>query len=142
MSDNDLPVSVRIAKDRFPTTITAGAHTLRADEPESAGGSDSGPTPYDLLLASLGACTAITLRMYADRKQWPLEGVTVRLGLERVHAKDCDDCESEAGWVTRIQRVVELAGEALTDEQRTRLREIADRCPVHRTLTSEIRIDG
>lgn len=135
----DFPVSVEIA-DGFVTQIRAGKHTLRADEPESVGGTDTGPTPYDLLLASLGTCTAMTLRMYANRKGWPLERVDVRLSHERVHAKDCEDCESGEGLVTRIRREVAIHGE-LDDEQRRRLLEIADKCPVHRTLTAEIRID-
>jgi putative redox protein len=142
MSIETLSISVRIGHDHFPTEITAGRHALGADEPASVGGTDTGPTPYDLLLSSLGACTAITLRMYADRKQWPLDSVTVRLGIERVHAKDCDECESDKGWATRIRRVVELEGPTLSEQQRRRLAEIADRCPVHRTLTSEIRIAG
>ncbi len=133
------PVVVGIGTQRYPTDITASGHALAADEPVSVGGRDTGPNPYDLLLSSLGACTAITLRMYADRKGWPLEAVTVRLDHRRVHARDCAECESETGMVTLIERVLELDGE-LNDAQRQRLREIADQCPVHRTLTSEIRV--
>ena len=136
-------VTVRIGATGYTTDVTAGKHTLRADEPASVGGADTGPTPYDFLLTSLGTCTAMTLRMYADRKQWPLEGVDVTLSHERIHAKDCEDCETEKGLITQINRKVEIHGDALSDEQRARLHEIADRCPVHRTLTGEIKVrDG
>src|ERR671938_928405 len=118
------------------TEATANAHALVADEPVSAGGADSGPTPYDYLLAALGSCTAMTLRMYADRKGWPLESVTVRLSQERVHATDCEECETEEGRIDRIEREIELAG-PLGEEQRRRLLEIADKCPVHRTMQTE-----
>jgi putative redox protein len=119
--------------------VRAGRHQLLADEPRSVGGADQGPGPYDYLLASLGACTAITLRMYADRKGWPLEGVTVRLRHGRVHAADCADCATKEGRIDQIERVLELLG-PLDAEQRARLLEIADRCPVHRTLHGEIRV--
>ncbi|MEY9930278.1 putative OsmC-like protein/alpha/beta superfamily hydrolase [Catenulispora sp. GP43] len=115
--------------------ITAGRHHLVADEPVPTGG-DTGPNPYDLLLAALGACTSMTLRMYATRKNLPLEKVTVSLRHDRIHARDCEECESADGFVDRIDRTIRLDG-PLTDEQRTRLLEIADKCPVHRTLTSE-----
>ncbi len=119
--------------------ITAEGHRLVADEPVGVGGTDRGPTPYGLLLASLGACTSMTLRMYARRKQWPLEDVEVRLRHGRVHAKDCEDCEKPKGMVDEIHRVITMKG-PLDDEQRARLMEIADKCPVHRTLTNEIKI--
>ncbi|MDA8020356.1 MAG: bifunctional alpha/beta hydrolase/OsmC family protein [Thermoanaerobaculia bacterium] len=119
---------------------TADGHRLRADEPTSLGGTDTGPNPYDFLLTALGTCTNMTLRMYADRKGWPLEGVASRLSHRRVHARDCEDCESEDGMVAEIRRVLAIEGDALDDDQRQRLMEIADRCPVHRTLTSEIKI--
>ena len=118
--------------------ITAGRHQLSADEPTPVG-HDTGPTPYDLLLAGLGACTSMTLRMYATRKQWPLESVTVTLRHSRIHAKDCEDCATESGQLDRIDRVIQLSG-ALDAEQRRRLLEIADRCPVHRTLHSEVKV--
>jgi putative redox protein len=119
--------------------ITAGAHQLVADEPASAGGADSGPTPYDLLLASLGSCTAITVRMYADRKGWPLRHVTVRLRHRRIHATDCVDCETKMGQLDHIERELQFDGE-LTQEQRARLADIAEHCPVHRLLHSEVHI--
>jgi putative redox protein len=117
--------------------ITAGGHQLIADEPVAIGGADSGPTPYDLLLAGLGACTAITVRMYADRKGWPLRQTTVRLRHQRIHAKDCASCETTLGQLDQIERELQFEGE-LTDEQRARLMDIAERCPVHRTLESEV----
>ena len=132
-------VTVQIGSTGFATEIGSGEHSLRADEPESVGGTDTGPTPYDLLLSALGTCTAMTLRMYADRKGWPLDGATVELHHDRVHARDCAECEAETGYVSRITKRVTLLGN-LDDTQRARLLEIADRCPVHRTLTSEILI--
>ena len=120
----------------FYTEIMAGSHDLVADEPVSYGGTDLGPTPYGFLLSALGACTSITLRMYADRKNWPLDRISVGLNHEKIHAKDCDECETESGKVDRIMRAIELDGN-LSDEQRARLLEIADKCPVHKTLHSE-----
>ncbi|MHC4957775.1 MAG: OsmC family protein [Planctomycetota bacterium] len=133
-------VSVEEAGEGFVQTITAGRHTLTADEPADVGGSDLGPSPYDYLLSGLGACTTMTLRMYAKHKQWPLEKVRVTLRHGKIHADDCGDCETEKGKVDEIERELEIIGDELTDEQRARLLEIADRCPVHRTLTSEIKI--
>lgn len=113
-------------------------HTFTTDEPLEAGGDDAGPDPYTLLLAALGSCISMTIRLYARRKDWPLERVTVRLRQRRFHAKDCLECErSTEGFVHRIERSVSLEGK-LTDEQRARLQEIAHKCPVHRTLSSEI----
>ena len=124
---------------RFQQEVTVGTHRFLADEPLEVGGLDSGPGPYDLLLAGLGACTAMTLRLYAERKALPLERVTVRLNHSRIHAADCEDCETKEGMLDRIDRAITLRG-ALDAEQRRRLLEIADKCPVHRTLTSEIDI--
>lgn len=119
--------------------IEAGGHHLVSDEPLDLGGTDAGPTPYDLLVAALGSCTAITLQMYARHKGWPLEGVEVRLTHGKIHARDCADCETKEGRIDRIEREIVLQG-VLDAAQRARLLEIADRCPVHRTLTSEIEI--
>ena len=131
-------VLVQIGGSGYETAITAGQHTLVADEPVSLGGTDQGATPYDLLLAGLGACTVITLRMYADRKKWPLEGVEVRLSHEKIYARDCESCTSGPDTkITRIHRHLSFKGD-LDDDQIQRLRQIADRCPVHRTLESEI----
>ncbi len=123
------------------TEMETGRHELVADEPTSLGGTDAGPTPYDYLLAALGSCTSITIRMYADRKGWPLESVTVRLSQERIHATDCEECETEEGRIDRIEREIELA-RPLEEEQRRRLLEIADMCPVHRTLESEMLVEN
>lgn len=132
-------VTVRGSAEGFAQEITAGRHGLIADEPVSAGGTDRGPGPYDLLLAALGACTSMTIALYARRKGWQLTGVTVRLRHSRIHADDCAECETRQGMLDRIERDIAVAGE-FTTEQRTKLLEIANKCPVHRTLTSEINI--
>jgi uncharacterized OsmC-like protein/pimeloyl-ACP methyl ester carboxylesterase len=126
-------------RGRFEQEVVVGAHRFVADEPVEVGGFNAGPGPYDLVLAGLGACTAMTLRLYAERKSLPLERVTVRLRHEKIHAVDCEACETKEGMIDRIDRAITLAGK-LDDEQRARLLEIADKCPVHRTLTSEIEI--
>ena len=132
-------VVVQTGAEGYYTEVSAGGHPLVVDEPVSYGGTDLGPSPYQLLSASLGSCTSLTLRMYADRKEWPLESVTVRLKHEKIHAKDCEDCKSENGKVDVIDREIELEGK-LSPEQRQRLLEIADKCPVHKTLHSEIKV--
>lgn len=124
---------------KFQQEIRAGRHSLIADEPQAQGGLDTGPTPYDLVLAGLGACTSMTLRLYADHKGLPLERVSVALKHSRIHAADCETCETKEGKVDRIERVLTLTGE-LDADHRKRLLEIADKCPVHRTLMSEIDI--
>ncbi len=132
-------VIATIGPEPYTTAVTAGGrHRLTADEPESHDGADKGPNPFELLLASLGACKAITMRMYADRKEWPLDGVSIALDQDRVHAKDCDDVETDHGMVHLFDCEITLLGEDLTDEQRERLLEIADKCPVHRTLQGEV----
>jgi len=122
---------------KFTQEIRTGRHQLRADEPLGAGGTDTAPSPYEFLLAGLGACTSMTIRIYADRKQIPLEKVTVRLKHDKVHAQDCAECETKDGKIDRIEREIELAGN-LDEEQRAKLLEIASKCPVHRTLHSEV----
>ncbi len=136
----DAVPGVRVAEageGRFAQLVTMGRHRLRADEPESVGGDDSGPGPYDLLLAGLGACTSMTVRMYAEQKKWPLARVTVDLKHDKVHAADCAECETREGRIDRIERVLTLEGD-LDEAQRARLLEIANKCPVHRTLHSEV----
>jgi putative redox protein len=126
-------------RGKLQQEITAGAHRFLADEPESVGGLGSGPTPYDLLLAALGACTSMTLRLYTERKKIPLERTVVKLKHSRVYATDCKDCETKEGMIDEINREIMLEGN-LDSETRAKLLEIADKCPVHKTLTSEIKI--
>jgi uncharacterized OsmC-like protein len=126
-------------KSKFQQTVSVGPHSLLADEPVASGGEDSGPGPYDFVLAGLGACTSMTMRMYADRKSLPLERVTVTLKHSKIHAQDCAECETKEGMLDQIDRTIAMEG-ALDAEQRGKLMEIADKCPVHRTLTSEIHI--
>src|SRR5262245_24734670 len=132
-------VVVENGKGLFGQDLFNGRHRLVADEPRAVGGEDAGPNPYELLLMSLGACTSMTLRLYARRKQLPLTRVAVRLRHARIHAVDCADCETKTGFIDRIEREIVLEGE-LDADQRKRMLEIADMCPVHRTLTSEISI--
>jgi putative redox protein len=123
---------------KYTQQIAVGSHQFAADEPAPIG-DDAGPTPYDFVLAGLGACTSMTVRMYADRKGWPLERVRVTLRHSRIHAQDCADCETKKGFIDQIDRDIELTGD-LDDSQRQRLLAIAEQCPVHRALTSEIQI--
>ncbi|HET9603231.1 MAG TPA: OsmC family protein [Gemmatimonadales bacterium] len=132
-------VTARIGLNGFRTEIEARSHGLVADEPTSLGGTDRGPTPYELLLGALGSCMVMTLRMYADRKGWPLDGVEVRLRTTQSHEADCVQCEENDVGITTVERQLELFG-ALTDAQRERLLEIADRCPVKQTLERGIAI--
>jgi uncharacterized OsmC-like protein len=131
---------VETREGKFTELLLDGRHRLIADEPVAVGGTDRGPGPYELLLMALGACTTMTLRLYADRKGIPLARASVRLKHAKVHAEDCADCETKQGMLDRIERVIDLEG-PLDDEQRKRLLEIANMCPVHRTLTSEIKVD-
>jgi putative redox protein len=138
MSEPGLVAHVSLdSESGYAQKIRAGHHALTADEPVASNGTDTGPAPYGLILSGLGACTSITLRMYAERKGLPLTGVRVRLRHAKIHAADCADCETREGKLDHIERELELEG-ALDAEQRARLREIADRCPVHRTLEGEI----
>ena len=145
--DQDLPDEgdVRVRENglgRFTQSISVGGrHSLTADEPPRLGGLDTGPTPYDLLLSGLGACTTMTMRMYAQRKGWPLDRASVTLHHDKIHAEDCEACETSSGKVDKIQRKIHLEGD-LSAEQRARLLEIADKCPVHKTLHSEVRIES
>lgn len=126
-------------KGKYTQEITIGIHTLIGDEPVENGGNNSGPSPYDFLLAALGSCTSMTLRMYAELKKIPLKKVIVKLQHEKIHTKDCTDCENSNSKIDHINRQIELQGN-LTEDQRKKLLEIANKCPVHRTLTSEIDI--
>jgi putative redox protein len=139
LPDGEGQVVVRGSASGFPQEILVGRHQILADEPIAAGGTNTGPTPYDLLLAALGSCTSMTLGVYARRKGWPLESVTVRLSHSRIHAEDCANCETKEGMLDRIEVVIRLKG-PVTEEQRKRLLEIARMCPVHRTLQAEIEI--
>jgi putative redox protein len=123
----------------FTQEILVGVHALTADQPVSAGGTDAGPSPYEFLLAALGACTSMTIAMYSRGKSWPLVGITVRLRHSKMHAQDCADCEKQGARLDRIERDIQLQG-ALSAEQREKLLEIADKCPVHRTLASAVDI--
>jgi uncharacterized OsmC-like protein/fermentation-respiration switch protein FrsA (DUF1100 family) len=141
-NDGDAPREVVVRETRngkFQQTVTAGPHRLLADEPIARGGDDTGPGPYDFVLAGLGACTSMTMRLYAERKSLPLERTTVRLKHSKIHAEDCAECETKDGMLDQIELIIAMEG-PLDDAQRKRLMEIADKCPVHRTLTSEIRI--
>jgi putative redox protein len=141
MSDEVLPEGVVVVEDSgaglFGETVRVGTHVLAGDEPATSGGDDTGPDPYEYLLTALGTCTAMTLRLYARQKKWPLEKVTVRLKHDKIHASDCAECETKDGKIDRMERLIHLDG-PLSDEQRARLLEIANKCPVHRTLMSEI----
>ncbi len=141
MADQGEVVVAESGDGRFAQVIAAGPHRLAADEPVAVGGNDTGPTPYGLLLAALGACTSMTLRMYADAKGLALEGVSVSLRHDKIHARDCEHCETREGRVDRIEREIVLEGR-LDAAQRQRLLEIADKCPVHRTLGAEVRIES
>jgi putative redox protein len=132
-------VWVRGSGEGFAQEVRAGGHALLADEPLDSGGTDRGPTPYDFLLAALGACTSMTVALYARRKAWRLDAVTVRLRHSRVHAQDCADCETKPVGLDVIDSEITFDG-ALSEDERARLLEIAQKCPVHRTLTSEITI--
>lgn len=139
VADERAWVTARIGPTGFRTEVRAGAHDFIVDEPESVGGSDGGPTPYEFLLAALGSCTVMTVRLYAQRKGWPLEGATVHLRSGRSHEQDCEQCTTKNVDIGTVERRLELEG-PLTDEQRTRLMSIADRCPVKQTLERGIRV--
>jgi len=142
--DDDLEtqkqVVTRTGDDGYTTQIKAGKHSFLADEPESVGGQNLGPSPYDYLVAALGSCTSMTLRMYADRKKWPLEEVKVHLEHDKVHSEDCENCENDSAKIDKITRDIELSG-GLDEEQRKKLLEIADKCPVHKTLHNKIEVE-
>jgi putative redox protein len=132
-------VVVNAGLPRYIQNISIGPHFLLADEPADSGGNDAGPNPYEVLLAALGTCTSMTVRMYAERKQWHLQGVQVSLAHLRIHAEDCLECDTKKGMIDQIEMEIVLVGD-LSEEQRRRLLEVANQCPVHRTLVSEIQI--
>lgn len=127
-------------KGKFTQDVTIGHHKLIADEPTTVGGDDAGPSPYDFLLIALGSCTSMTVRSYADLKKIPLEGITVKLKHNKVHAEDCVNCENPNAKMDKIEVAIELKGK-LTQEQKNKMLDIANKCPVHRTLTSKIVIN-
>ena len=132
-------VTIDSGEPKFLQKISVGPHSIRADEPPVAGGHDAGANPYELLLAALGSCASITVRMYAERKQWPLEAVHVELSWGQVHAEDCADCDTSFGLVAGIEMEISFQGN-LSEVQRQRLIEIANKCPVHRTLSAQVPI--
>jgi putative redox protein len=132
-------VSVDAGQLRYAQNISVGPHVLQADEPVEVGGNDAGPNPYELLLAALGSCASITVRMYSERKQWPLQEVHVDLSWARAHAEDCAECDTEVRMGDGIEMEISFLGD-LSEDQRKRLFEIANKCPVHRTLSSQVQI--
>lgn len=132
-------VIVRGDAKGFAQKIDIGPYHIDADEPVSYGGTDSGPSPYDFILGALGACTSMTIGLYARKRSWPVDKITVSLRHSKIHAKDCDDCETKEGRIDRVEMEIHLEG-ALTDEQRAKLMEVAGKCPIHQTLTHEINI--
>lgn len=140
MTENEsTSVIVRGTAEGFLQEINSGGHHLQADEPKEVGGNDAAPGPYEYLLMALGACTSMTIGLYARRKQFPLEKITVSLSHARIHAEDCETCETKQGLLDRIDLKIELTG-PLTPDQRAKLMEVAGKCPIHRTLDSEIDI--
>jgi len=138
MNNQDNVLTIKNLKE-YKVEIKSGNHLLVSDESIEAGGSDAGLNPYELLLASLGSCKAITMRMYATRKNFPLNEITIKLKIDKIHAKDCEECETKEGKIDKIEVEINLSGD-LNDEQRKRLLEISGKCPVHKTLTSEMKI--
>ncbi|MEO8446488.1 MAG: OsmC family protein [bacterium] len=124
----------------YETFITAGSYELKADEPLESGGTSTGPSPYELLLSALGACTAMTMRMYAERKKLSLEAMTITLNHDKIHAEDCENCETKDGKLDRINIKISFTGN-LSEDDKAKLLEISEKCPVHRTLSSEIKIE-
>ena len=136
---SEATVLVKVGPEALLADVQAGRHTWLIDEPVSVGGQDRGPTPYDMLLSALGACTAITLRLYATRKKWPLQGVEVRLRHGRVHEQDCEKCEEAGQMLEQVEKELRLLG-PLSEEQRQRLETVSSKCPVQKTLQASLRI--
>ncbi|TVQ02488.1 MAG: OsmC family peroxiredoxin [Balneolaceae bacterium] len=141
MSDSKKIVHIHLDKNNYETVMTAGRHELISDEPEHSGGKDLGPDPYDYLLMALGSCTAITMRMYANRKKWPVEDIYVELRHYKAHAEDCEDCEDPKARIDKIEKEIIVKGD-LEEDQMNRLLEISKKCPVHKTLLNQVEIDS
>ncbi len=134
-------IHVHLGNEDYKTTLTAGNHELISDEPERAGGKDLGPDPYDYLLMGLGSCTAITLRMYAKRKEWPVEDIYVELLHYKDHAEDCEDCDEKSAKIDKIDKEIIIKGD-LSEEQLQRMLEISEKCPVNKTLKGDIEMNS
>jgi putative redox protein len=132
-------VHIHLGNENYKTVMTAGNHELISDEPEKVGGKDLGPDPYDYLLMSLGSCSVITMRMYADRKEWPVEDIYIEMRHFKDHADDCEDCDDPKARIDKIEKEIIIKGD-LSDDQIERLLEISKKCPVHRTLLNEVEI--
>jgi len=143
MSDSNAKkiVHIHLGDTNYKTSLSAGNHEIFADEPEEMGGGNSGPDPYDLLLMSLGSCTAITLRMYAERKKWPVEDIYVELRHFKDHAADCEDCDEKSAKIDKIEKEIIVKGD-LDSEQLDKLLEISHKCPVNKTLKGDIEMDS
>ncbi|WP_234571426.1 OsmC family protein [Rhodohalobacter sp. 614A] len=140
-SADKIIVHIHLGDQNYKTVMTAGNHELIADEPEEAGGSNEGPGPYDYLLMALGSCSVITMKMYAERKKWPVEDIFIEMRHSKVHADDCVDCDDPNAKIDRIEKEIIIKGD-LNEEQLNRLLEISKKCPVHKTLLSDIEIDS
>lgn len=140
LSDTKI-VHIHLGEQNYKTVMTSGNHELISDEPESVGGKDKGPDPYDYLLMSLGSCSVITMRMYAERKGWPVEDIYVEMRHNKAHAEDCEDCDDPKARIDKIEKEITVKGD-LSDEQVQRLLEISKKCPVHKTLLNEVAIDS
>jgi len=134
-------VHIHLGDQKYKTVMTAGNHELISDEPENVGGKDEGPDPYDYLLMALGSCSVITMKMYAERKKWPVEDIYVEVRQHKAHAEDCKDCDDPKARIDKIEKEITVKGD-LSDEQVQRLLEISKKCPVHKTLLSEVTIDS
>ncbi len=134
-------VHIHLGDQKYKTVMTAGNHELISDEPENVGGKDEGPDPYDYLLMALGSCSVITMKMYAERKKWPVEDIYVEVRQYKAHAEDCKDCDDPKARIDKIEKEITVKGD-LSDEQVQRLLEISKKCPVHKTLLSEVVIDS
>ncbi len=141
MADSKKIVHIHIDKNNYKTVMTAGQHELVSDEPLKSGGKDLGPDPYDYLLMALGSCTAITMRMYANRKEWPVEDIYIEMRHNKVHAEDCEDCDDPKARIDKIEKEIIVKGD-LDRDQIDRLLEISKKCPVHKTMIKSVIVDS